>query len=663
VPFSSRRKRASRPIGCLLVFPLVLALVAGSAQQCPASQTKKPELTTNPAPAYNIELLETRARFESDGSGLRELHVVVQLRSEAGARQFSQLAFEYNRAFEQLEIHGLRVQHASGGSMEILPGAIGDRTVSAAQDAPAYQDVREKFVHAAGLEPGDRLEYRVVTTWVHPPFAPDFFFSHSFGEESNVAKENLELNLPAGRQAALRTAPGLPAPVTERGGTGAGARVVYRWSLSEPQKLHDNKEAGDTGHATADVTVTTFASWAEVAQRVGRFFAGQSKPAPEVDARAKALVAGASEPLAQIEAIYGFVAEKIRTVDLPLGATGFHARQPQEILASGYATAEDKFVLLAAFAGASGIGVQAALCNDARPVKGEAPAPSAFDRLMIHARLGSLDVWLDPSLEVAPFRAISSDLRGKPALIVQDNAAPLEEARLWATIPPDLPFPATQEVTVSGSLDAAGKLRGRARYSLRGDNELLLRLAFHHAPPDQWKGLAQVLALSDGLSVRVEESKISDPMATQGPFRVEYTFTEPRFSNWAKLPARLKVPLPTLGLPELPAAADGPIDLGTPLDVHLVLRLELPPGEAVRPPVGISTRREYAEYQSSYSIQDKAVVASRHLKFRQREVAAGDAADYAAFVRAVQNDEAQEIIVESAPETPSRDTSPRNPSP
>jgi hypothetical protein len=160
----------------------------------------------------------------------------------------------------------------------------------------------------------------------------------------------------------------------------------------------------------------------------------------------------------------------------------------------------------------------------------------------------------------------------------------------------------------------------------------------------------------------VEETKISDPMATQGPFRVEYIFTEPRFANWAKLPARLKVPLPTLGLPELPAEADGPIDLGTPLDVHLVLRLELPPGEAVRLPVGISVRRDYAEYESSYSVQHGTVTASRRLKFLQREVAADNAADYAAFTRAVQNDEAQDVIVDSASETPSRGASPPNPS-
>jgi transglutaminase-like putative cysteine protease len=645
---TSQRIGPAHFAGCLFALSLVLTCATGDPQPC-ASQAKNPEPATNPQSGYTIELLETRVRFEPDGTGSKDIHVAVRLHSESGARQFSELAFGYDRAFEQLEIPTLHVQHASGGSMEILPRAIGDRAAPAAADTPAYQDVREKFVHVAGLEPGDRLEYRVVTTLVHPPFAPDFFFSHSFGEENNAAKESLELDLPAGRQVTLRTAPGLPAPVTVSSGAGSDARTVYRWSLSEPQKLPNENEQGEVGRTTPDVTLSTFPSWEEVSQRLALSLAPQAKAVPEIEAKAKALTAGAAEPLARLQAIYDFVAQKVRTVDLPLGAAGFRAHQPREILASGYATPEDKFVLLAALAQAAGIRAQAALCSAARQWSAEAPVPSAFDHLVIRTRLGPLSIWFDPSLEVAPFGAISANLRGKRALIVQDNAAPPDNGSLWATIPRDLPFPATQDVTVSGALDATGKLSGRARYSLRGDNELLLRLTFHRALPDQWKGLAQLLAVSDGFRGQVSEAKIRDPLETHRPFRVEYTVTEPHLVNWAKLPARLKVPLPTLGLPELPAKAGAPVDLGTPLDIHLHLRLQLPADAAVLVPVGISVRREYAEYESSYSIQNKIVLASRHLKFLEREVAAGDAADYAAFTRAVQNDEAQELTLERTP--------------
>ena len=662
MPFTLRRIRTSHSAGCLFALPLVLAFVAGDPRPC-VSQAKKAEQTVNLQSGYTIELLETRVRFEADGSGSKDIHVVVQLDSEAGARQFSQLTFEYNRSFEQLEIPTLRVEHVSGGSMEILSKAVGDRAAPGAADAPAYQDAREKFVHVAGLEPGDRLEYRAVTTFVHPPFAPDFSFSHSFGAENDpVARESLALDLPAARKVILRTAPSLPAPLTESSGTGAEARAVYGWSINEPETLRKETAQGEVTRAAPDVTLSTFASWEQVSRRVAQSLARPAEAAPEVAAKAQALTAGVSEPLAQLQAIYDFVAQKVRTVDLPLGATGFRTRQPAEILTSGYGASEDKAVLLAALAQAAGIRVQAALCTTAKELSAQAPMPSAFDYLIIHARLGSLNAWLDPSLEVAPFGVISSNLRGKRALVVQDDAARPEDANVWATIPPDLPLPATQDVMVSGSLDAAGKLNGRARYSLRGDNELLLRLTFHHAPPDEWKGLAQLLAISDGIRGQVSEAKISDPLATRAPFRIEYAFAQPQVVNWMKLPARVAIPLPVLGLPELPEKAGAPVDLGTPLDIHLNLQLGLPAVAAVRLPVGISVRREYAEYESSYSIQDKGVVASRHLQFRQREVAAGDAADYAAFIRAVQNDEAQEIIIESAPEAPSQGASPPNPS-
>src|SRR2546429_3148278 len=44
-------------------------------------------------------------------------------------------------------------------------------------------------------------------------------------------------------------------------------------------------------------------------------------------------------------------------------------------------------------------------------------------------------------------------------------------------------------------------------YSMRGDNELVLRLAFHHSPRDKWKELAQLLSLTDGFREREQRSE------------------------------------------------------------------------------------------------------------------------------------------------------------
>src|SRR6266851_4975848 len=157
------------------------------------SQEPTPEL-----PAQ-IELLETRVRFEANGDSRKEVHTRVHINNELGARQFARLAFDYNRSFQQIEFPLVRVTHTGGGTIDILPSAISDQPNPAVINAPAYQDVRVKSVRILGLAPDDLLEYRVVTTTSHHPLAPDFWLDHTFDRSGIVAEEIFELDLPASR--------------------------------------------------------------------------------------------------------------------------------------------------------------------------------------------------------------------------------------------------------------------------------------------------------------------------------------------------------------------------------------------------------------------------------------------------------------------------------
>jgi hypothetical protein len=108
-----------------------------------------------------------------------------------------------------------------------------------------------------------------------------------------------------------------------------------------------------------------------------------------------------------------------------------------------------------------------------------------------------------------------------------------------------------------------------------------------------------------------------------------------------------------LGLPDAPAktapgAAASRIDLGNPLDIEARVTMHLPSGTTVTSPTGTSVQRDYASFYSRYSAQAATIFASRHLHFLLREIPAARAADYNAFIRAVQNDEAQEFTLERA---------------
>jgi len=192
------------------------------------------------------------------------------------------------------------------------------------------------------------------------------------------------------------------------------------------------------------------------------------------------------------------------------------------------------------------------------------------------------------------------------------------------------------------------------RYRMRGDNELMLRLAFHQSPREKWNEVAQLLSLSDGFRGKVERVTASDPYATKEPFTVEYEITQPKIVDWSKKPIRIPAILPLVGLPDPPADAKSPIELGTPLDVQTSVTLHLPPGTTVESPAGTSVDRDYATFSSQYAASANTITASRHIHFISRQLPASRATDYNAFVRAVQSDQTQLFRLTRPDDTPAK---------
>jgi hypothetical protein len=366
--------------------------------------------------------------------------------------------------------------------------------------------------------------------------------------------------------------------------------------------------------------------------------------APEVRAKALELTKRARSNTEKLETIYDFVAQKITTVGLPLGSTGFKPRPATEVLSSGYATPEDKFVLFATLSTALELRAVPALtgyCDS----KAE-PRPSVFSHLLISAGDAEKQFWLDPGLEVAPFGMISPVPKKCAFLLNRGFSAPSSADHAWQPLTGQPPFAAVQHVSVDATLAPDGTLTAKLRYTMRGENELLLRMAFHQSPREQWNDVAQLLSLSDGFRGKVASVRASEPYATKEPFTVEYEIIQAKFVDWSKRPVRIPAILPLLGLPDPPAqsAASGnssTIELGTPLEVETQTTLHLPAETSTEVPTGTSVERDYAAFSSRYDVQNGVITASRHIIFRARQLPLSRAADYNAFIRAVQNDQSQ----------------------
>src|SRR5467141_1388305 len=278
-----------------------------------------PEKTENPA---QIELLESRYRFEANGDSRKEVHTRVHINNELGVQQFARLNFEYNRSFESVEIPLVHITHPSGGTADILPSAITARPNPAVINAPAYHDVRVKSVRILGLAPGDLLEYRVITTTTRHPLAPDFWLDHSFDRSGVVSQEIFELALPASRPVQLHINPTTLASSTDKSGEGESARSIYRW---DKDKFNNSNQSVPSDGP--DVALTTYQDWGNLSDPIGKLLEPSPETAKSVSAKAKEITHTLRSDEEKLKALFNFVAHKIISVDLPVGSTGFRTRQ------------------------------------------------------------------------------------------------------------------------------------------------------------------------------------------------------------------------------------------------------------------------------------------------------------------------------------------------
>lgn len=635
-------------IFCLVTLPVLASAQDKSTSPAPpqnsaatASAPKKSAQDYSQEP-FIIEQFLTSVRFENDGTGERDVTARIHIQSDAGVQEFGQLRFGYNSANERLDVAYVRVHKADGSVVTAGPDAITDMTAPVARDAPVYTDFKEKHVTVPDLAPGVTLEYQTVTRLITPLAPGEFWFDHNFVKSSVVLDERLEIDVPQGRKIDLQSSPHTPYEMSSKDG-----RTIYTWkqsNLTLPSDDDSKKQQPQDAEAKIpDVQLTTFTSWEAVGRWYSKLEQGRTDPSPEIRAKTAALIQGRTTDLEKIQALYEYVSKSIRYVSLSFGVGRYQPHTAAEIFANQYGDCKDKHTLLASMLEAAGIPSDAVLISYERKFDSSMPSPGQFNHMITAVPLGKELIWMDATEEVAPFRLLASPLRAKSALVIPSDGI----AKVIET-PADPPFLSSQHVEIDATVSDLGKLTAHAHYTMRGDNELVLRLAFRRTPETKWKQLAQTILSLDGIRGEVTSVKPGDPTATADPFEFDIDFEMSNYLDWSSKKAKAALPLLSIGLPTPPDSDTAPVKLGSPLKVDLSLKLELPPADAAQTPISVSVARDYADFSSSYHFADHTLTAERILNFKIRELPASRKSDYLAFARAVNNDENQLLVVANA---------------
>ncbi len=592
--------------------------------------------------AYVIEHMSESQRFEDDGKGRYQADAEIKIISESGVQTWGQLKVGYSALTEKLDIAYVRVHKPDGTVVTAQESAIQDLSFA---DAPVYTDYRQKHISVPSLRPGDVLEYRFIRTIASPLTPGQFWSSYNFREKEIVLDEQLEINVPKDRQVKLKTKPGYEPKVTEE-----GDRRIYRWTHSRLSNDDDNKKKKARPKSEDEiptVQLTTFRSWEEVGAWYGSLERERRVPDATVKTEAETLVKGKTGDMDKVKALYDYVSRNIRYVSLNFGLGRIQPHAASEVLANGYGDCKDKNTLLAALLETQGFHSTSVLIGARLKLDPEIPSPSQFNHLITRVPVDGKEIWLDSTPGVAPFRMLSSNLRGKQALAIPPNG---NAELVWT--PTDLPFDAFERTALEGSISDTGTLTAHFTMIERGDHEMVMRYIMRQQPSNRWKEyFQQMLQYTAVKRAEVSDVKISDPSSTDEPLHIEFNVTANNYFDWSAPDSKFALPMVLINVPAVDdnddSASTEPIKLISIQEVQGEVKLSFPAKYSVHPPIAVDVKRDYAEYHSLYKYEAGQLTGKRTLKVLMIEVPHDRSEDYIAFRRVVLADQSQEVKLEN----------------
>src|SRR5208282_248155 len=268
-----------------------------------------------------------------------------------------------------------------------------------------------------------------------------------------------------------------------------------------------------------------------------------------------------------------------------------------------------------------------ALVNSTGRIDPEVPSPGQFDHVVSVVGRGSELNWMDTTIEVAPFGYLGAAVRGKQALYVPAEGP----ARLVET-PGDPPFPSAWDFQIEGQLDDSGTFTGKAQIVVRGDVEVLLRIAFRQAGSARWNDAMQALSGNLGFGGKVSDVTADPPEATDTAFHIRYQYVRETFGDWPN--RRVPAPLPAILLPEAPAVTEKnpePLDLGTPTEISMRATMKLPEDSTPQLPRSRDLNQEFATFHSSTTFSEATLRVERLYEPKVRAIEAAQFEAYRKF--------------------------------
>jgi hypothetical protein len=314
--------------------------------------------------------------------------------SQAGVEELGEIQIEYSPHYEQLLLHRAAL---------IRDGQVLDQTRRALLRVLDSEDEQDRRVYSgrvtallvlSDVREGDVIDVAFSLKGNNPVLGDRFAGHIRLGAETNVRRVHAEVKSAVSRAPLHWSVRGQAAPPTEKNADG---QRVLTWDLNDEPGPPREDRVPNTFKRPAELELSEFADWSEVARWASELYPATKAPALEVKARE--LKAGNPDIESAALAALRFVQDEVRYLSISLGPNSVTPHAPASVLAQRFGDCKDKSYLLVELLRALGVRAYPALADSElrAHLRESLPSPFAFDHVVTAIDLGDKRYYVDPT--------------------------------------------------------------------------------------------------------------------------------------------------------------------------------------------------------------------------------------------------------------------------
>ncbi|NBZ86656.1 DUF3857 domain-containing transglutaminase family protein [Stagnihabitans tardus] len=245
---------------------------------------------------------------------------------------------------------------------------------------------------------GDLVEFAWVTR--RRPYIADLPLAFSMPLQTDLPMDLVHFGFhwPAGRALHADPVPDLAGLTATEGPGWQGARLL-EWTLRGDQGVELEEMTAMEADPYATVRLSEAADWGPVVAALAPHYRADYPLPPDWQARLTEIAKAHPAPEDQALAVLRLVQDDIRYVSLSMGAGGYLARKPAEVVETGYGDCKDKALLTRQSLAFLGIASDVALTDldEGRGLPLQPRALWVFDHAILRISLGGKTWWVDPT--------------------------------------------------------------------------------------------------------------------------------------------------------------------------------------------------------------------------------------------------------------------------